>query len=130
MQKGDALHPFSLARALRRRTYRLRAGGLVPVGLRSAIIITTGTAVTARTFRTRRSFMAARSVHARSGSCTPVLRRRRSGLAMTRRTPVFLGQGDPDQLFDVAEIGQFLAAGDERDGDPVGARPRGAADAM
>src|ERR1019366_4759468 len=77
MQKGDPLHPFGLAAALR-RTYRLLSVDLVAVGLRNATI-TTRTAVTARTFRSGRGFMAPGGVHARSGSRTPVLRRRRRG---------------------------------------------------
>src|SRR5450759_4879778 len=73
MQKGDPLHPFSLAAALRRRrrTDRLMPAGLVPCGLRSAII-TTGTAVSARPFRTRRGFIAPGGMHPRPGARAPV----------------------------------------------------------
>src|SRR5580704_14212904 len=49
MQKGNPLHPFSLA-AAKRRTVRFLPVGLVPVGWRSRII-STGTAVPARPFR-------------------------------------------------------------------------------
>src|SRR5258708_3232202 len=114
-----------------RRT-RLLPVGLVPVGLRNTTI-TTGTAVTARAFRTRRGFMAPGRVHARPGSCTPVLllllRRRRRGVAMTRRAAVFSGQGDADQLFDIAQKRHFFSRA-KRDRDAVRAGARGAADAM
>src|SRR6266480_2797443 len=107
MQKSDPLHPFSLAAGLRRRARRLLPVGLVPVGLRNAII-TTGTAVTARPFRARRGFIAPRRVHARSGSCASMLRRRRRRVAMTRRAAVFPRQRNADQFFDVAQICHFL----------------------
>src|ERR1700733_14827669 len=51
VQKSDALHAFRLAACLR-RTLRLLPTDLVPVGLWSGIT-TTGTAATARTFRSR-----------------------------------------------------------------------------
>ena len=56
----------------------------------------------------------------------------RSGrrIAMARRTPIFFRQGDADQLFDVAQIGQFLSACDQRDRDAFGAGARGSADTM
>ena len=38
-----------------------------------------------------------------------MLRGRRRRVAVTRRAAVFLGQCDADQLFDVAQIGHFLA---------------------
>src|SRR5258708_12042529 len=63
MQKSNPLHPFSLAAALR-RTDRLRPSGLMPVGLRNAIV-STGTAVTARTFRSRCGFVGPGWVYAR-----------------------------------------------------------------
>src|SRR5216683_3506079 len=127
MQESDALHPFSLASAMRRT--RLLPVGLVPVALRNTTI-TTGTAVTARAFRTRRGFMAPDRVHARSGSRTPVLlRRRRRGVAMSRRAAVFSGQGDADQLFDIAQKRHSIPRA-ERDRDAVRAGARGAADAM
>src|ERR1700722_20755261 len=127
MQKGNSLHPFGLAVAMR-RTGRLVAIGLVPVGRLSAII-TTGTAVTARPFRVRCGVMTPRSMHARPGPRASVLRRRRSRVAMTRGAAIFLGQGDADQFLDVAQISDLLA-GDERDRHAVSAGPRGAADAV
>src|SRR6202166_2593669 len=74
MQKGDALHPFSLAAAWRRGrwTYRLMPVGLVPAGLRSATI-TTGTAATARPFRSGRGLACPGGVRARRGSAAPIL---------------------------------------------------------
>src|SRR3984893_6165448 len=104
MQKGDPLHPFSLAASLRRRARRLLPVGLVPVGWRS-IVITTGTAVTARPFRTGGCVIASGCVHARSGPCTAMLRRRWRRVAMTRRAAVFPRQGDADQVFDIAQEG-------------------------
>jgi hypothetical protein len=71
MQKGNALHPFRLAAALRRRTRRLVPVGLVPVGLRKADI-TTGTMATARAFRPRRGFMRPGGMHARRGPSASV----------------------------------------------------------
>src|ERR1035437_3949977 len=127
MQKSDPLHRFSLAAALR-RTYRLLPVDLVPVGLRNATI-TTRTVGTARPFRSGRGFMAPGGVHTRSGPRTSVLRRRRRGVAMARRAAVFFGQGDADQLFDIAQKGHFLSRA-KRDRDALRAGARGAADAM
>src|SRR6266480_5344018 len=122
MQKSNPLHPFSLAAALRRRAWRLLPAGLVPVGWRN-VIITTGTVVTARAFRAGCGFIAPGRVHARSGSCAAMLRRRRCGIAMTRRAAVFPGQCDADQLFDIAQKRHFLSRA-KRDGDAVGAGAR------
>jgi len=58
-----------------------------------------------------------------------MLRRRWRRVAMTRRAAVFPGQGDADQLFDIAQESHFLSRA-QRDGDAVGAGARGAADAM
>src|ERR1700693_6381413 len=127
MQKGNSLHPFGLAIAMR-RTGRLVPIGLMAGGLLNAII-TTGTAVTARPFRARCRVMTPRRMHARPGPRASVLRRRRGRVAMTRRAAVFLGQCDADQFFDVAQIRDLLAR-DERDRHAVGAGARGAADAV
>ena len=110
MQKGNSLHPFGLAIAMR-RTGRLVPIGLMAVGLLNAII-TTGTAVTARPFRARCSVMTPRRMHARSGPRASVLRRRRSRVAMTRGAAVFPRQRDADQFLDVAQIRDLLT-GDE-----------------
>src|SRR5580704_10677526 len=129
MQKGDALHCFSLAAAMGRgrRTVRLMPGGLMPVGLRSGII-TTATAVSARPFRPRSTFICAPSMRARRGTRAPVLGGRGSCLAMTRRAAILARQRDADQLFDVAQIAHFLGACDQRDRNALGAGARGAAD--
>src|SRR5260370_41315681 len=91
-------------------------------------IISTGTAVTARPFRSGRGFMAPGGVPARSGSRTSVLRRRRRGVAVTRRAAVFSGQRDAEQLFDIAQKGPFFARA-KRDRAPGSAGARGAPDA-
>src|ERR1700754_2421019 len=129
MQESNPLHRLGLAASLRRRTYRFLSVGLVPVGWWSPIV-TTGTAVTARAFCTRRTVMSSGGLHPRSGSGTPMLGRSRCGVAMTRRAAVFPRQGDADQFFDVTQIAHFLGARDQRDRDAVGAGTRGAADAM
>src|SRR5437588_12691597 len=49
---------------------------------------------------------------------------------MTRRAAVFPRQRDTNQAFDIAQIGKLLGARNQRDRDPLGAGPRGAADAM
>src|SRR5882757_1039688 len=95
MQKGNPLHPFSLAAAMRRRTVLFLPVGLVPVGLRSAII-TTGTAATARPFRSRCGFIGPGRVHARRGAAAPMLRRRRRYVAVSRRAAVFPRQRNAD----------------------------------
>jgi len=60
-----------------------------------------------------------------------MLRRCRGRVAMAAgRAAVFSRQRNADQFFDVAQIGDFLTARDQRDGDAVGASARGAADAM
>jgi hypothetical protein len=71
MQKGNALHPFGLAVAMR-RTGRLVPSGLVPVGLLNAIIAN-GTAMAARRLRARCSVMTSRGMHARYGPRASVL---------------------------------------------------------
>src|SRR3984957_12089019 len=93
MQKGDALHSLSLAAAMRRRrrTYRLMPVGLMPVGLRSAII-TAGTAASARPFRCRCGFICASAMCARRRARAAMLRGSRRGLAGTRGTAAPFGQ--------------------------------------
>src|SRR6185437_3683634 len=132
VQVSDALHAFGplalrLGAAVRRT--RFLPVGLVAVGLRMAII-TTAAAVAARAFRTRRGFISAAGMGARGLAGATMLRRRRRRFAMSGRAAVFPRQADTDQLFDVAQIGQFLAARDQRDRDALGAGARGAADAV
>ena len=60
----------------------------------------------------------------------PVLTLRGRGVAAARRAAVFPRQRDADQPFDVAQIRHLVASRDQRDRDALGARPRGAADAV
>ena len=129
MQKRNPLHPFGLAAGLRRRTRRLLPAGLVAVGLWRATI-TTGTTVSARAFRAGGGFIVPARMHAWPGPCAAMLRRRRCGFAMARSAVIFPRKSDADQLFDVAQIAHFLGAGDQRDGNALGAGARGAADAV
>src|SRR6185437_6040878 len=102
---------------------------LVAVGLRMAII-SIATAVAARAFRTRRGFISAAGMGARGLAGAAMLRRCRRRFAVSGRAAVFPRQADTDQLLDVAQIGQFLATGHQRDRDALGAGARGAADAV
>src|SRR6187399_3262351 len=97
MQKRNPLHPFGLAAGLRRRTDRFLPAGLVAVGLWRATI-TTGTTVSARAFRAGGGFIVPARMHAWSGPCAAMLRRRRCGFAMARGAVIFSRQGNADQL--------------------------------
>ncbi len=54
----------------------------------------------------------------------------RRSVAATGRTAVLPRQRNADQPLDVAQIAHLLGAGDQRDGDALGAGTRGAADAV
>src|SRR6516165_11373145 len=66
----------------------------------------------------------------RGGPSAAMLRWPANSLAMSRRTPIFRWQSAADQLFNVSQISEFLASGDQRDRNAIGTGPRGAANAV
>src|SRR5947209_482602 len=102
--------------------------GLVPVGL-GETIVTSRSAPAARSFRSRGGFIPCR-MRAWRRACAAMLRRRRRGLAVTRRAAVFPRQSDADQLLNVAQVSQFFSPRNQRNCDAISASARRAADAM
>jgi hypothetical protein len=80
--------------------------GVMPVGRRRTAA---ETAPPVRCLRCRSTLVAASRMGMRSVASAAMLRRRRSGVAMTWRAAIFLRQCNSDQFFDVAEIRYFLA---------------------
>ena len=137
MQEGDALNTLTLG--ILRWPRLFMAASFVPVGLRHA---PARTAATPGTLRSRRPVVRTRAVSVMSvmtivsvmgaGPRRTVLSWRSRGgtLLMSRRAAILFRQGNADQLFDVAQIAEFLAARHQRNRGAVSAGARGAADAV
>ena len=127
MQKCNALNSIALGIAVRARLFVTAT--FVALSLHHAVA-TARAATAARTLRSRCAVIGARRMTVRTLAAILL---RGSGMSRTltaRCAAILLRQCDADQLFDVAQITQFLTACHEGDCGAVGTGARGAANTV